>query len=275
MSSRTPPRPSLPRVPTRLLRRCISSSPLPTLGRVSTVLVNYNEDLSAFHGSTLTLRRPTRPAPYPTYSRYAHQTHPPIVVMNHSMGGVVATSLLPSPNISAAITMSTPYQFPPARFDRRITAIYDHNQAALAPANTPMLSLCGGATDLVDPLASESCILPDAANTGVYRRTVFSSIIPPQSTVSSWIASRVTGAHRYLSCNTRAASFESDHLHCPPSGTHRPTGFARAESCLPRTSFRVRFADEIRGLCRRVSHFRGTLPFFFVICVFLYMLIHD
>jgi glycosylphosphatidylinositol deacylase len=71
--------------------------------------------------------------------------------------------------------MSTPHQLPPARFYRRIAAIYDRNHAALATANTPILSLCGGARDLMVP--SESCILPDAFTTGVYRRTVFSSAL--------------------------------------------------------------------------------------------------
>ena len=71
--------------------------------------------------------------------------------------------------------MSTPHQLPPARFDRRIAVIYDRNQAALATANTPILLLCGGTTDLMVP--SESCILPDVAYTGVYRRTVFSNAL--------------------------------------------------------------------------------------------------
>jgi GPI inositol-deacylase len=95
--------------------------------------------------------------------------------MGHSMGGIVATSLLPSPNISAVITMSTPHKIPPARFDRRIATIYDHNQAALATADTPILSLCGGATDLMVP--SESCILPVPENENVYRQTIFTSAL--------------------------------------------------------------------------------------------------
>jgi GPI inositol-deacylase len=95
--------------------------------------------------------------------------------MGHSMGGIVATSLLPSPNISAIITLSTPHQVPPARFDRRIATIYDHNQAALTTADTPILSLCGGATDLMVP--SESCILPAPTSENVYRRTIFSSAL--------------------------------------------------------------------------------------------------
>lgn len=95
--------------------------------------------------------------------------------MGHSMGGVVATSLLPSPNISAIITMSTPHQIPPARFDRRIAAIYEHNQATLTTADTPILSLCGGAADLMVP--SEFCILPEVVNRNAYRRTIFSGAL--------------------------------------------------------------------------------------------------
>jgi glycosylphosphatidylinositol deacylase len=98
-----------------------------------------------------------------------------IVIMGHSMGGVVATSLLPSSNISAVITMSTPHKIPPARFDRRIAAIYEKNQVALTTADTPIVSLCGGATDLMVP--SESCILPEATSENIYRRTIFSSAL--------------------------------------------------------------------------------------------------
>ena len=95
--------------------------------------------------------------------------------MGHSMGGIVATSLLPSSNISVVITMSTPHQLPPTRFDRRIASIYNNNHAALAATNTPILSLCGGATDLMVP--SELCILHEVPDVGVYRRTVFSSAL--------------------------------------------------------------------------------------------------
>ncbi|KAH9047006.1 PGAP1-like protein-domain-containing protein [Lactarius deliciosus] len=136
--------------------------------------VDYNEDLSAFHGPTLDVET----AYASSAISYILSLYPPdtsIVVMGHSMGGVVATSILPSPNISAVITMSTPHQLPPARFDRRIAAIYNSNRAALATANTPILSLCGGAADLMVP--SESCILPEAADVGVYRRTIFSSAL--------------------------------------------------------------------------------------------------
>ncbi|KAN0118085.1 PGAP1-like domain containing protein [Russula decolorans] len=136
--------------------------------------VEYNEDLSAFHGPTLDVEREyaTRAISY-ILSLYPKGT--PIIVMGHSMGGVVATSLLPSPNISTVITMSTPHKIPPARFDRRIAAIYEHNKATLATADTPILSLCGGAADLMVP--SESCILPEVTNGNVYRRTIFSGAL--------------------------------------------------------------------------------------------------
>ena len=77
--------------------------------------------------------------------------------MGHSMGGIVATSLLPSLNISAIITMSTPHSLPPALLDKRIEDIYSRSWAALRSdtTTTPVLSICGGATDLMIP--SETC----------------------------------------------------------------------------------------------------------------------
>ncbi|KAF8262780.1 PGAP1-like protein-domain-containing protein [Lactarius quietus] len=190
--------------------------------------VDYNEDLSALHGPTLDVET----AYASSAISYILSLYPPgtsIIVMGHSMGGIVATSLLPSPNISAVITMSTPHQLPPARFDRRIAAIYKSNQAALTASSTPILSLCGGAADLMVP--SESCIVPKAAESGLYRRTVFSSalegcwtgvghqvvvwchqvrwrvaraalelglLLPPRSAVMYWIAGCATGAYPCL-----------------------------------------------------------------------------
>ncbi|KAJ6539751.1 PGAP1-like protein-domain-containing protein [Mycena capillaripes] len=141
-------------------------------------LVEFNEDLSAFHGPTLEAQ-----TAYTSRAiAYILSLYPPgtsIIIMGHSMGGIVATSLLPSPNISAIITMSTPHTLPPARFDSRIDMIYDRNQHILAADPTPILSLCGGATDMMIP--SESCILPRSIPAtdveAPFRRTVFSSTL--------------------------------------------------------------------------------------------------
>ncbi|KAL0577563.1 GPI inositol deacylase [Marasmius crinis-equi] len=136
--------------------------------------VEFNEDLSAFHGPTLEAQTEyTSQAIQYILSLYPTNTQ--IIIMGHSMGGIVATSLLPSDNISTIITMSTPHILPPARFDQRIDAIYERNQHVLASDATPILSLCGGATDMMIP--SESCILPVSDTNKPYRRTVFSSAL--------------------------------------------------------------------------------------------------
>ena len=112
--------------------------------------VDFNEDLSAFHGPTLASQR--------QYSAdtisYILSHYPPgtkIVILGHSMGGVVATGLLPTSQIAAIITMSTPHSVPPARFDSRMDAIYSNSLERLDNDPTPILSLCGGITDTMIP----------------------------------------------------------------------------------------------------------------------------
>lgn len=135
--------------------------------------VEFNEDLSAFHGTTLESQIDyTLKAVEYILSLYPPKTR--VIVLGHSMGGVVAASLLPSSNISAIITMSTPYTLPPARFDNVIDAIYSKNAGVLKNDPTPIVSVCGGSTDMMIP--SESCILPQSSQGG-YRRTVFSSAL--------------------------------------------------------------------------------------------------
>lgn len=134
-------------------------------------LVEFNEDLSAFHGSTLESQISyTAKAISFILSSYPSGTQ--VIVMGHSMGGIVAMSLLPSDEISEIITMSTPHTLPPARFDSRVDALYGRLQNILLQDATPILSICGGATDLMIP--SESCILPPT-DADVYRSTVFTS----------------------------------------------------------------------------------------------------
>ena len=136
-------------------------------------IVEFNEDLSAFHGSTLDSQIAYTSSAI-SYILSLYPSNTKIIVMGHSMGGIVATSLLPSSNISAIITMSTPHTLPPARFDARIDALYDRLQLTLHKDPTPILSICGGVTDMLIP--SESCILPQASN-NTFRRTVFTSAL--------------------------------------------------------------------------------------------------
>ncbi|KAK0461784.1 PGAP1-like protein-domain-containing protein [Desarmillaria tabescens] len=134
--------------------------------------VEFNEDLSAFHGPTME----SETAYTANAIAYILSMYPPktsIIILGHSMGGIIATSLLPSDKISAIITMSTPHLLPPARFDQRIDRIYDRNRVVLQSDPTPILSICGGATDMMIP--SESCILE--RRDAPFRRTVFSSAL--------------------------------------------------------------------------------------------------
>lgn len=140
----------------------------------SFLVAEFNEDLSAFHGSTIESQiwYTTRAVDY-ILSLYPVNTS--IIIMGHSMGGIVAISLLPSAQISAIITMSTPHVLPPARFDSRIDELYRKNKIILDTDPTPILSLCGGATDLMIP--SESCVLQEQGADPIFRRTIFTSAL--------------------------------------------------------------------------------------------------
>jgi GPI inositol-deacylase len=156
--------------------------------------VEFNEDLSAFHGPTLESQTEYTSAAI-KYILSLYPTNTSILVLGHSMGGIVATSLLSpdtssdeSDRISAVITMSTPHVLPPARFDARVDKIYRQNRRVLMHSLTPILSICGGATD--ELVASESCVLPDPEHDRIdssengleesrtpYRSTVFTSAL--------------------------------------------------------------------------------------------------
>lgn len=101
--------------------------------------------------------------------------------MGHSMGGIVATTLLARGEskapIRAVITMSTPALLSPVRFDRRMKDVYTsirntqlgRLQSDQAP--TPLVAICGGATD--PQVGSEACAIP--FNKAPYRRTVYTT----------------------------------------------------------------------------------------------------
>lgn len=135
--------------------------------------MEFNEDLTAFHGTTLESQISYSSAAV-AYILSMYPANTTITVMGHSMGGIVAMALLPSDKISAIITMSTPHTLPPARFDSRIDDVYAKLEATLQTDPTPVVSICGGATDMMIP--SESCILPKTT-ANIFRRTVFTSAL--------------------------------------------------------------------------------------------------
>jgi glycosylphosphatidylinositol deacylase len=137
--------------------------------------VDFNEDFSALHEPTLLAQR-QYVLDAITYILSLYAPGARIFLIGHSMGGVVSTSVLPHPYISGVITLSTPHAIPPARYSSGMDKFYHRTYQALLPLNvtTPIISICGGATDLMIP--SESCMLPIWPNsTDRNRKALFSS----------------------------------------------------------------------------------------------------
>lgn len=165
--------------------------------------VDFNEDFTAFHGQTLIdqaeyLNEAIRYIlslyldPRMT-SRDAELPDPTsVMVVGHSMGGIVARTMLIMPNyqahsINTIITMSAPHARPPVSFDSEIVRVYDEINEYWRKAyaqrwanNNPLwhvtlISIAGGSLDTVVPsdYASLESIVPDT-----HGFTVFTSTIP-------------------------------------------------------------------------------------------------
>lgn len=165
--------------------------------------VDFNEDITAFHGQTLldqaeyvneviryilSLYRDPRRSP-----RRSDLPDPTsVVVLGHSMGGVVARTALVTSNyqpdsINTIITMSAPHSQPPVTFDGQIVQIYDtintywrkahaQEQESENPLqHVTLVSIAGGNLDTVVPsdYASVESIVPET-----HGFTVFTTTIP-------------------------------------------------------------------------------------------------
>nr|Q2H102.2 RecName: Full=GPI inositol-deacylase [Chaetomium globosum CBS 148.51] len=165
--------------------------------------VDFNEDITAFHGQTLldqaeylneavryilSLYLDPRVAdrdpdlPDPTS----------VIVLGHSMGGIVARTMLIMPNfqshsINTIITMSAPHARPPVSFDSQSVQTYkdinDYWRRAYSQQwandnplwHVTLVSIAGGGLDTVVPsdYASVESLVPDT-----HGFTVFTSTIP-------------------------------------------------------------------------------------------------
>ncbi len=165
--------------------------------------IDFNEDLAAFHGQTLldqaeyvneavayilslygdtrrTLRDPQLPDPSS------------VILIGHSMGGIVARSVLVTSNyqsnsVNTLITMSTPHARPPVTFDADIVFAYkrinDYWRDSYGQEwetqnplrHTTLISIAGGGLDTTVPsdYASLSSLVPES-----HGFTVFTSTIP-------------------------------------------------------------------------------------------------
>ncbi|KAL3418353.1 hypothetical protein PVAG01_10069 [Phlyctema vagabunda] len=165
--------------------------------------VDFNEDITAFHGQTmldqaeylneaiayiLSLyhdpRRSHRDANLPDPTS--------VIILGHSMGGIVARTMLVMPNyqsnsINTIITMSAPHARPPVSFDAEIVRTYktinDYWRQAYSQKwanNNPLwhvtlISIAGGGLDTVVPsdYASLESLVPET-----HGFTVFTSSVP-------------------------------------------------------------------------------------------------
>lgn len=166
--------------------------------------VDFNEDFTAFHGQTMldqaeylneVIRYILSLYLDPRRSRRRDPDLPDptsVMVLGHSMGGIVARTMLIMPNyqsnsINTIVTMSAPHARPPVSFDAQIVDIYDDINNYWRQAysqkwanNNPLwhvtlVSIAGGGLDTVVPsdYASVESIVPDT-----HGFTVFTSTIP-------------------------------------------------------------------------------------------------
>lgn len=165
--------------------------------------VDFNEDITAFHGQTLldqaeylneAIRYILSLYLDPRVSDRAPDLPDPtsVIILGHSMGGIVARSMLIMPNyqsnsINTIITMSAPHARPPVSFDGQIVQTYkdinDYWRHAYSQQwandnplwHVTLVSIAGGGLDTVVPsdYASVESLVPDT-----HGFTVFTSSIP-------------------------------------------------------------------------------------------------
>lgn len=165
--------------------------------------VDFNEDFTAFHGQTMidqaeylneAIRYILSLYLDPRMTRRDSNLPDPtsVIVVGHSMGGIVARTMLIMPNyqahsINTILTMSAPHARPPVSFDGEIVRVYDEINEYWRKAyaqqwanNNPLwhvtlISIAGGSLDTVVPsdYASLESIVPDT-----HGFTVFTSTIP-------------------------------------------------------------------------------------------------
>ncbi|KAF3986015.1 hypothetical protein FT663_04299 [Candidozyma haemuli var. vulneris] len=136
---------------------------------------DFNEDFSAFHGRTiLDQAEYLNDAVGFILSLYAHTENPPtsLILMGHSMGGIVARLMLTLPNyipgsVNTILTLSSPHSAPPLTFDGDLLRVYSaidrfwydgfhpsSQEPTLAQQrlhNVSVVSLTGGLLDSILP----------------------------------------------------------------------------------------------------------------------------
>lgn len=166
-------------------------------------MIDFNEDLAAFHGQTIIDQADyvNEAVAYilslyhdPRRSRRDPNLPDPssVILIGHSMGGIVARTVLITPNyqsnsVNTIITMSTPHARPPLSFDadmvhtyQRVNDYWRQSYSQKVASNNPLwhttlISFAGGGRDTMVPsdYTSLSSLVPES-----HGFTVFTSTIP-------------------------------------------------------------------------------------------------
>jgi GPI inositol-deacylase len=166
-------------------------------------MIDFNEDLAAFHGQTIIDQADYVNEAvayilslYHDPHRSRRDPHLPdpssVILIGHSMGGIVARTVLITPNyqsnsVNTIITMSTPHARPPLSFDadmvktyQRVNDYWRESYSQKSSSNNPLwhttlISFAGGGRDTMVPsdYTSLSSLVP-----GTHGFTVFTSTIP-------------------------------------------------------------------------------------------------
>lgn len=164
--------------------------------------VDFNEDITAFHGQTLLDQAEYLNEAIAYILALYHNPHrslrdsslpdpTSVIIVGHSMGGIVARTMLTMPNyqantINTIITLSAPHARAPVSFDADIVNTYKNindfwrSSYALDQDHNPLsqltlVSIAGGGLDTVVPsdYASLTSLVPQS-----HGFTVFTSTIP-------------------------------------------------------------------------------------------------
>ncbi|KAK4990079.1 GPI inositol deacylase [Elasticomyces elasticus] len=165
--------------------------------------VDFNEDITAWHGQTLLDQAEYLNEAVAYILSLYHNPHRSIrdpelpdpssvILVGHSMGGIVARTMLTMPNyqantINTILTLSTPHARAPVSIDAEIVATYAtinkywrKSYAAGTPEQNPLshmtlISIAGGALDTIVPsdYANVASLVPET-----HGFTVFTSTMP-------------------------------------------------------------------------------------------------
>ncbi|CAJ0841403.1 4990_t:CDS:10, partial [Entrophospora sp. SA101] len=161
------------------------------ISKQSRSFVDFNEEYSALHGHSLceqaeylndairyilSLYPSIRKSQQTSSSSQPYPDPTAVILIGHSMGGVVARTLFQTPNfqpgsINTILTMSTPHTLPPASFDWKINTESSSNSLM----DVTLISIAGGNLDTI--VCSDSTninsLVPDSNGF-----TVFTTSIP-------------------------------------------------------------------------------------------------